>query len=58
MEQVELDQQILALARGFDALLVTAQRLTRQEQELQARLKFAHNEVRGSGLVSTIPCFL
>jgi hypothetical protein len=45
--QAEHEKRISSLARGFDALLAIAQRLTSQERKLQSRLRFAHNEVRG-----------
>jgi predicted N-formylglutamate amidohydrolase len=44
-EHVAQDRQILALARGFDALLEITQKLTCQERLLQSRLRFAHEEV-------------
>ncbi|PGH02321.1 hypothetical protein AJ79_07660 [Helicocarpus griseus UAMH5409] len=43
-EQAEQDEQILALARGFDALIETIQKLTWQERELRSKLQFAHDE--------------
>ncbi|KAK2776521.1 hypothetical protein FQN53_002658 [Emmonsiellopsis sp. PD_33] len=43
-EQTEQDKQILALARGFDALIETIQKLTCQERELRSKLQFAHDE--------------
>lgn len=44
-EQSEQERQLQALAKGFDALLLTAQRLSSKEQVLQRRLKYAHDEV-------------
>jgi hypothetical protein len=51
VEQVEQDKWVALLARGFDALLKIAQKLTCEERKLQTRLRFAHNEVRGIGHV-------
>lgn len=45
LDQVDEDKQILALAKGFNALLETARKLTTQERELQKKLQFAHDEV-------------
>ncbi|KAL3465127.1 hypothetical protein BJX64DRAFT_68624 [Aspergillus heterothallicus] len=38
------DQQLKILARAFEALLLTTQRLTQKEQLLQQRLEYAHDE--------------
>ncbi|OJD17125.1 hypothetical protein AJ78_02770 [Emergomyces pasteurianus Ep9510] len=43
-EQAEHDNEIIALARGFDALIETIQKLTRQERALWSKLQFAHDE--------------
>ncbi|EEH36485.1 hypothetical protein PAAG_06903 [Paracoccidioides lutzii Pb01] len=43
-EESEQDKQILALARGFDTLIETIQKLTWQERELRSKLQFAHDE--------------
>ena len=42
------DEQIFALARGFNALLEITQKLTYQERQLRNRLQLAHDEVRNS----------
>lgn len=47
-ERTEQEQQLQVLAKGFDALLLTAQRLSFKEQELQRRLRYAHDEVYSS----------
>ncbi|KAL2009307.1 hypothetical protein VTN00DRAFT_7501 [Thermoascus crustaceus] len=44
VDETEQERQLQALAKGFDALLLTAQRLSSKEQELQRRLKYAHDE--------------
>ena len=56
-EQLEQESQIKSLARGFDALLAIAQRLTAQERKLQSRLRFAHNEVSESKLLVPFTIF-
>ncbi|KAK2754725.1 hypothetical protein FQN54_006858 [Arachnomyces sp. PD_36] len=43
-EQARQDQQVETLTRGFDALLETARSLALKEQDLQLKLKFAHDE--------------
>lgn len=45
-EHAEQDKEIIALARGFDTLIETIQKLTWQERELWNKLQFAHDEVR------------
>jgi hypothetical protein len=44
-EQARQDQQVETLTRGFDALLKIARTLALKEQDLQLKLKFAHDEV-------------
>ncbi|PGG96675.1 hypothetical protein GX51_07715 [Blastomyces parvus] len=43
-EQDEQRKEIIALARGFDTLIDTIQKLAWQERELWNKLQFAHNE--------------
>lgn len=45
LEPTEQDQQLQTLARALDALLLTAQQLSLKEQDLQRRVKYAHDEV-------------
>lgn len=45
IEHTDQDRHLQTLAKGFDALLVTVQILSCKEQELQRRLKYAHEEV-------------
>ncbi|KAL1963235.1 hypothetical protein VTN77DRAFT_8560 [Rasamsonia byssochlamydoides] len=44
LEPTEKDQQLQTLARALDALLLTAQQLSLKEQDLQRRVKYAHDE--------------
>lgn len=44
-EATGLNDELRILASGFVALLEIAQKLTRQEQELQSRLQYAFDEV-------------
>jgi hypothetical protein len=39
------DRQLKILARAFEALLLTTQRLAQKEQLLHQRLQYAHDEV-------------
>ncbi|KKZ63269.1 hypothetical protein EMCG_02389 [[Emmonsia] crescens] len=43
-EHAEQDKEIIALARGFDTLIETIQKLTWRERELWNKLQFAHDE--------------
>ncbi|OAX79777.1 hypothetical protein ACJ72_05897 [Emergomyces africanus] len=43
-EQAEHGNEIIALARGFDTLIETIQKLTWQERDLWNKLQFAHDE--------------
>jgi hypothetical protein len=42
----EQEQQLQCLASAFDALLHATQFLSRKEQDLQRRVKFAYEEVQ------------
>lgn len=61
LDHADEDKQIQALAKGFDALLVTTRKLLCQEQELRKRLQFAHDEVcsrRFSFFIPCLPCLV
>lgn len=45
-QPAEQEQKLQCLASAFDALLHAAQFLSRKEQDLQRRVKFAYEEVR------------
>lgn len=45
--QKSQDQHLQSLARAFAALLITTQRLSCKEKELQQQVKYAHEEVCG-----------
>jgi hypothetical protein len=47
------DRQLKILARAFEALLLTTQRLTQKEHLLHQRLEYAHDEVNSSSFSST-----
>lgn len=57
-EQAKQDQQVETLTRGFDALLETARSLALKEQDLQLKLKFAHDEVCISGRFLSFPLLI
>lgn len=45
LEPTEQDQQLQTLAGALEALLLTAQQLSLKEQDLQRRVRYAHDEV-------------
>lgn len=51
--QPQLDLQLQALARAFEALLLTTQQLSCKEKTLQQRLKYASVEVNSPTALST-----
>ena len=55
-ESAAQDQQVVALARGFNALIEITQKLTCQERQLQNKLRFAYDEVCQNPEILAPPC--